>query len=334
MFRITNQVYRNAIDRVAQATPHFGNRTRSKAFSSRIRRRRPASARLSNNIENDDVEKKKKKTEFQVKDMLESTSSGVFIPTNKNGEEVTMGEYLEFANLSPWVPCPDAVAKRALDIANAGSEDVHYELGSGDGRVNFCAIDVYEVKKSIGIDIDSSMVNKSSERIFKRHPAPENVSFVCADLVDEASRKTADIWKNIEEECTILTMYFVDDALDQLKPLLEKHLLGKNCKVLTIGYQMNGWEPKWSELILGLSINMYDMNNLDELYNRTFEPDDEISFEDVELNAKSRQILAEQGKSEPNPFADQKKITELQLQEDLSHLDMDFDENEEIDLEK
>ncbi len=275
------------------------------------------------------------KTEFQVKDMLESTSTGLFVPRNKDGVEVTMGEYLKFANLSPWVPCPDAVAKRVLDIAKAGPDDIHYELGSGDGRVNFCAIDIYQVKKSAGIDIDPSMVNISSERILKRHPAPENITFICADLVDEACSKTTEVWNSIEEECTILTMYFVEDALDQIKPLLEKYLLGKKCKVLTIGYQMKGWEPKWSELILGLSINMYEMDNIDELYNKTLVSDEDISLEDMELNARSRQKLAEEGETEPNenPFAEQRAQTELIFQEHLD-LDMDFDENEEPDIEK
>ncbi len=223
------------------------------------------------------------------------------------------------------MPCPDAVARRALDISNANENDIHYELGSGDGRMNFFAIDLYKVKKSVGIDIDTSMVDQSLQRIAKRHPAPQNISFLCADLVDETNVDTNDIWKNIGEECTLLTMYFVEDALEKIKPLLEKHLLGKKCKILTIGYQINGWEPKWAEVVLGLTINMYDMENLDELLSRSVE-DIEVSQEDVDLNMRSRQILADQHGEEDsnNPFSQQRLKATFVAEEDE---DMDFDEN-------
>ena len=310
-----------------RSTPltHKTNRT----FSSRIRRKKPATGKLAKTIEDESLKDKEKKTEFQVKDLLESSSTGMFIPRNELGEEVTMGEYLEFATLSPWVPSPDAVARRALDIGNTSEDDVHYELGCGDGRMNIFAIDLYNVKKSVGIDIDPSMIQQSNERILRRHPAPENVSFICADLVDERNKTTSEIWEKIGEECTVLTMYFVEDALNKLKPLLEKHLLGKQCKILTIGYQINGWEPKWAEAVLGLTISMYDMENLDELYNRTTEY--EPSQEDIELNEKSRQALASSQKDTDsnNPFAKQRAKATYTSEEEAFGME-DFDENEEF----
>lgn len=299
-------------------------------FSSRIRRKKPATGKLAKKIEDESVKENKKKTEFQVKDLLESSSTGMFIPRNELGEEVTMGEYLEFATLSPWVPSPDAVARRALDIGKTCEDDIHYELGCGDGRMNFFAIDLYDVKKSVGIDIDPSMIQQSNERILRRHPAPENVSFICADLVDEKNETTREIWENIGKECTVLTMFFVEDALNQLKPLLEKHLVGKDCRILIIGYQINGWEPEWVEAVLGLTISMYDMKNLDGLYNRTttsYEP----TQEDIELNEKSRQVLtsSQTDTESNNPFANQRKKSTFIPEEDPFGIE-DFDENEEF----
>ncbi len=72
-------------------------------LSSKPRRRRPASGKFAKLMEDgSQSEQKKKKTEFQVKDMLESAATGLFVPRNGRGEEVTMGEYLQFASLSPW----------------------------------------------------------------------------------------------------------------------------------------------------------------------------------------------------------------------------------------
>ena len=114
-----------------EKTTHTISTSNKANFSSRIRRRRPVPARVADVVtkEKDDAEAKKKRSEFQVTDMLESAATGMFIPKNEKGEEVSMGEYLEFASLSPWVPCPDAVARRALDIVKAGENDILYELG-------------------------------------------------------------------------------------------------------------------------------------------------------------------------------------------------------------
>ncbi len=90
-----------------------------------IRRRRPTTSRLgtktSSTSDDDEVN-----TKFvtQVSNMMESVSG--FVATDKDGREMTMDEYLKFATLSPWVPCPDPVARRCFDIAKAGPNDVSH----------------------------------------------------------------------------------------------------------------------------------------------------------------------------------------------------------------
>jgi hypothetical protein len=65
---------------------------------------------------------------------------------------------------------------------------------------------------------------------------------------------------------TIITMYFVDNALQQLQPYLSSILGGKkNVRVVTIGYEMpnkDGWNASWVERVLGLTIFRYDMENV------------------------------------------------------------------------
>jgi len=342
MFRICHEFKKISTKRALNFTfqPSSGNNKvfcnqRSNNFSSRTRRRRQNASRLSSiQDENKEAEDKRKKTQFQVKDMLESTSTGLFIPRDKDGNEVTMGEYLQFASLSPWVPCPDAVARRALDIAKVNADDVHYELGSGDGRMNFHAIDLYNAKKSVGIDIDTSLVQQSNDRILKRHPAPKHIEFICADLMDHDNSNTAELWKVIGKDCTILTMYFVEEALEKIKPLIEKHLLGSSCRIITIGYQVGGWQPQWSEVILGLSINLYRMENSNELLNGEIQHMEETSDDDAELNKLSKAALVaeEEEEVDSNPFKEQKNAS-MQSVEDEYYVDYhwDFDENEEFD---
>ncbi len=97
----------------------FSTTTRA---SRSIRRRRPTTSRLGTKT-SDDAEVAAKFAS-QVNKMVESVSG--FVATDKDGRETTMDEYLKFATLSPWVPCPDPVARRCLDIAKAGPNDVSH----------------------------------------------------------------------------------------------------------------------------------------------------------------------------------------------------------------
>lgn len=305
-----------------------------------VRRRRPVKSRLGTNT-NTDINTAKENdvdvnTRFatQVNNMVDSVSG--FIATGKDGREITMDEYLKFASLSPWVPCPDPVARRCLDIAKAGEEDIHYELGSGDGRLNFHAIDVYGVKKSVGIDIDPSLIQQSNERIARRHPAPTNIQFICADLMGDRNTNadTEKLWDDIKRECTIMTMFFVEDALQKIKPILERNLLGSKCKVVTIGYEMKGWEPVWVEVILGLTLNLYDLSNLDQLFNRSERFD--VSKLDEELNVISKKELAKMEKDEEgeNPFGGEKLISLADPDDHDVDYHWDFDVDEVFDYDQ
>jgi len=184
-----------------------------------------------------------------------------FAPAEKD-----FGDYLAKASLSPWVPVPDPVARKMLEIAQAGPEDIHIELGSGDGRMNFHALDApFAVKRSIGVDIDEQLVGVAEERLAKRHPAPTNIEFRVQDLMtDETSSAGGSIWKqdgdggvSTMQEATVITMYFVQDALRRLKPKLEMAALPDGCRVVCCGYAMPEWEPDHVEVILDLPIYLY-----------------------------------------------------------------------------
>lgn len=176
--------------------------------------------------------------------------------------ENSMAEYLKKTSLSPWTPIPDAVARKMLDLAKAGPADFHVDLGSGDGRVNFHAID-YGVLKSLGVDVDESIVQVARERLAKRHPQPD-LEFVVADLLLDTKHP---VWNKIRE-ATIVTMYFAEESLRMFRPILERQLAGRQCKILTCGYEMPGWQSRLDEVVLGTQIHLYE-------WGAEFDDDDE-----------------------------------------------------------
>ncbi len=179
-------------------------------------------------------------------------------------KEDDLETYLQKASLSPWVPLPDAVARKVFDLAKVTDKDKHVDLGSGDGRVCFHALQ-FGVASSIGIDIDEGIVDVAKERLAKRHPAPDNLSFMVADLLDD----TEPAWKHVQE-ATIITMYFATEALELFRPLLERKLAGHRCKIITSGYEMPGWNSLMQEVVLGTQIHLYDWGNTE---NTSFDED-------------------------------------------------------------
>lgn len=161
--------------------------------------------------------------------------------------------YLRKASLSPWVPVSDVVARKMMDLSKAGPDDIHVDLGSGDGRVNFQAID-YGVGRSIGIDVDEKIMQVARGRMAKRHPQPPNLEFHVADLMNSDQDE---IWDKVRG-ATIITMYFATEGLLHFKPLLEEKLIGAKCKILTVGYEMPGWKSANYEVVLGTKINLYE----------------------------------------------------------------------------
>ncbi|MGE5818315.1 MAG: SAM-dependent methyltransferase, partial [Deltaproteobacteria bacterium] len=53
----------------------------------------------------------------------------------------------------PYVPTPQEVVERMLELAQVKKGDVVYDLGSGDGRIVITAAKKYGVK-AIGFEID------------------------------------------------------------------------------------------------------------------------------------------------------------------------------------
>ncbi|KAL3808430.1 hypothetical protein ACHAXA_003837 [Cyclostephanos tholiformis] len=261
---------------------------------------------------------------------------GGFAPRDPTtGLPLDSQSYLALASLSPWVPCPDAVVRRVLEIANVRrhSDDVHVDLGCGDGRFNFASVDPpFLMMESWGVDVDPNILERCRERLGRRFVPTDvgyrggagrssslgdeggssggggggngTLEFIQADLARVVDREREryrrkkrsldsssssgtivnggrdgddgfpsrdgsadddidDITRRLMRS-TVVTMYFVDDALDKLRPYLASVLGGmEDARVITVGYEMGGgWEPSWVESVLGLTIFRYDMGGV------------------------------------------------------------------------
>src|SRR3989304_1195972 len=58
----------------------------------------------------------------------------------------------------PYVPTPQELVDRMLQLATVGPNDILYDLGSGDGRIVVTAARDYNVKKGVGVDLDPGRI--------------------------------------------------------------------------------------------------------------------------------------------------------------------------------
>lgn len=131
-------------------------------------------------------------------------------------------------SLAPYVPTPLNVVREMLTLAGAGPGDVVYDLGCGDGRVLFLAVNEFNVSRAVGYDLDADMV-ETLERRIREEGLVGRVSAIHANFME------ADL-----SPATIVTLYLTTSGNAKLKPKLEAELR-PGARVVSHDFPVHGW---------------------------------------------------------------------------------------------
>jgi SAM-dependent methyltransferase len=129
----------------------------------------------------------------------------------------------------PYVPTPQDVVERMLELAQVKKGDVVYDLGSGDGRIVITAAKKYGVK-AIGFEIDPERIKESRENIKKE--GVENL----VEIRDQDIR-TVDL-----SPATVLTMYLLPEVNLMVRPNIWKQMK-PGSRVVSHDFDMADWKP-------------------------------------------------------------------------------------------
>ncbi|HEV2763658.1 MAG TPA: class I SAM-dependent methyltransferase [Pyrinomonadaceae bacterium] len=129
----------------------------------------------------------------------------------------------------PYVPTPEPVVARMLEMAGVKKDDLLYDLGSGDGRIVITAAKKYGAR-GVGYDIDPLRIRESNENA-QRAGVADRVRFVQGDLFQ------ADL-----SGASVVTLYLLPEINDRLRPKLLKELK-PGTRVVSHNYGMTDWEP-------------------------------------------------------------------------------------------
>jgi SAM-dependent methyltransferase len=128
-----------------------------------------------------------------------------------------------------YVPTPQAVVDKMLEMAEVKKDDVVYDLGCGDGRIVVTAAKKYGCKAT-GFDIDPARIKESNENVKK-------------DKVEDLVQiKQEDIFKLDLSKASVITLYLLPDLNVKLIPQLEK--LKPGSRIVSHDFDMKGVKPK------------------------------------------------------------------------------------------
>ena len=134
-----------------------------------------------------------------------------------------------------WVPTPQSLVERMLDMAKLTAKDIHYDLGSGDGRTVIAA--AKRGAQAVGVEYNPDMVALS-----ERAAAKEGVSA-------RAKFINGDIFQTDFSHATVLTLYLLPSLNVKLRPTILNMKPGT--RVVSHAFTMDDWEPDQTDSVEG-----------------------------------------------------------------------------------
>jgi SAM-dependent methyltransferase len=126
-----------------------------------------------------------------------------------------------------WVPTPQTLVDRMLDMAKLEPNDYVIDLGSGDGRTVITA--AKRGAKALGIEYNPNMVELS------RRNAEQ------AGVADRAAFTRADLFQADLSQASVITMFLLPSINLKLRPKLLA--LKPGTRIVSNTFTMGDWEP-------------------------------------------------------------------------------------------
>ena len=129
---------------------------------------------------------------------------------------------------SVWVPTPERMIRRMLQLADVTRDDVVVDLGSGDGRIPIHAAKHFGAR-AIGVELEENLI-RLSERTARAEGVAERALFVKQDLFD------FDL-----SVATVVALYISPPVMQKLRPVFER--LKPGTRIVSHHFTLGDWEP-------------------------------------------------------------------------------------------
>jgi precorrin-6B methylase 2 len=143
---------------------------------------------------------------------------------------------------SVWVPTPERVIRRMLQMADTTSRDLVVDLGAGDGRIPIYAAKHFGAR-AIGVELEGNLV-----RLARREAAAQGVS----PLV---TFQQEDLFKADLSRATVIALYISPGVMTRLKPRLLE--LRPGTRVVSHYFTLEDWEPDETSRVEGRTAHLW-----------------------------------------------------------------------------
>lgn len=130
-----------------------------------------------------------------------------------------------------WVPTPDFMIEKMLDIGKVTAKDYVIDLGSGDGRNVIAA--AKRGANAHGVEYNEKLVELSREL------AKE------AGVADRATFSQGDMYVADISKASVMILFLLNENLDKLSNKLLDLKPGSRIVINT--FRVNGWDPDYTE---------------------------------------------------------------------------------------
>ena len=132
-----------------------------------------------------------------------------------------------------WVPTPQALVDKMLEMAKLTPSDFLMDLGSGDGRTVITA--AKRGSRALGVEYNPDMVELS-----KKNAA-------AAGVADKATFIKADLFETDFSKAQVITMFLLPSINMKLRPKLLN--LKPGTRIVSNSFNMEDWEADQTETI-------------------------------------------------------------------------------------
>jgi len=134
-----------------------------------------------------------------------------------------------------WLPTAQGLVDRMLDMAKLTPQDIHYDLGSGDGRTVITA--AKRGAKSYGVEYNPDMVEYSRRNAEK------------AGVAGKATFIHGDIFETDFSKATVITLFLLPELNVKLRPKILAMKPGT--RVVSNSFTMGEWKADESQSAQG-----------------------------------------------------------------------------------
>jgi outer membrane protein assembly factor BamB len=127
-----------------------------------------------------------------------------------------------------FVPTPQDVVERMLELAGIKKQEVVYDLGSGDGRIVIAAAKTYGVQ-AVGVELDPELIKLSQQRVQE------------SKLTDLVTLRHEDMFQVDLSQADIVAVFLYPRLLERLRPQFAKMKPGS--RIVSHQFLMPDVEP-------------------------------------------------------------------------------------------